>query len=304
MRYLTTLVLISSLWLIDLSAARAQEATLTGNIYQTVNVRSGPDTQFEIITQLEADTTVMVNGRESEATRWLRIVLEVEDAAGEPFGWVTAFSVMLDGDPSVLAVIDHGPTLIETPPDAHGTPAPDARVMVMAYGRVNVRSGPSITYEVIGQLEIDDEAPALARSNAASDWLYVERDELAGWVAFFTVTVMGDPAQLPVRVPDGSSSDLVPPSALVTSRYNVRLRREPALRAPVVGLIPFDHPASPLAQTEDGRWLYVAFESSEGWALAQLFDVPTAQRALIPVYTPASTPSPAPAVTTTPTGGG
>ena len=64
-------------------------------------------------------------------------------------------------------------------------------MQIIAFGRVNVRSGPSITYSVVGQLEVEDEAPVTARSNYNNDWLYIENESISGWVAYFTVTVRG-----------------------------------------------------------------------------------------------------------------
>lgn len=291
MRYLTMLMTIGSLSLLGNAALAVQEITLTGTVYQTVNVRSGPDTQYEIVAKLEAGQEVVVDGRESEATRWLHVRLEATEEV--PDGWITAFSVTLTDDPAQL------PIMGDTPPedssgDSTAEDPQETSVIVSAYGRVNVRSGPGIEYDVVGQLSENEEAAALARSNDNSDWLYIEQESLTGWVAYFTVNVSGDPTGLPVRVPDGSNTDLVPPSTLVTTRYNVRLRATPEVRARVVGIIPFNSETSPIAQTEDGRWLYVWYEDMEGWALAQLFELSDGQRASIPTFTPGSDGDPVP----------
>ncbi len=305
MRRLMTLLAMNSLWLLAVTPAQAQEITQRGTIYQTVNVRSGPDTQFEIVTKLEAGNTVIVNGRDSEATRWLRIVLD--DVDDVPFGWVTSFSVTLEDDPMRLPVVSP-----ETESEAPGSnQPPDAesanQVLVVAYGRVNIRSGPDITYDVVGQLDMDEEAEVLARSNRQNDWLYIEAEERAtGWVAFFTVTVIGDPSDLPVRVLDGSNTELVPPSSLITTRFNVHLRSEPStVQGEVVGIVNFGSQATPLAQTENGRWLYVIYEDTEGWALTQLFEIRDEQQLHVPVYQPQGdgtfdlTPVPEPTAETT-----
>ncbi len=281
MRYLTLAMTFISLWLINLPVQAAQDSVLTGNVYQTVNVRSGPDTQYEIVAKLDAGQTVTVNGRESEATRWLRVVLEAEEAGS---GWVTAFSVTLEGDPAALPVVNAGAG--ETPGTGDPGTNPEGVVVVIAYGRVNVRSGPGIEYDAVGQLELDEEATVLARSNTNSDWLYIEHNGLMGWVAYFTVAMLGDPTVLPVRVPDANHTELVPPSALIATRYNVRLRSAPSTRAPVVGLVPFNSDTTPIAQTRDGRWLYVLYVDGAGWGLTQLFDLDEAQQAHIPVFIP------------------
>ncbi|MBZ0294094.1 MAG: SH3 domain-containing protein [Anaerolineae bacterium] len=285
----TTILLMSGLWLTALSstAVSAQTTELIGTVYQTVNVRSGPDNRFEIVARLEKGNMVVVNGRESEATRWLRIALEEVDDT--PFGWVTAFSLTLDGDLDTLPIVS----------DEDEPGGDSSSVRVVAYGRVNVRSGPAIGYDVIGQLEADEEAEVEARSNRANDWLYIEHDSLAGWVAYFTVTVLGDPSTLPVRVPDASNTDLVPPSALVPVRYNVRLRAEPSLRAEIVGIVPFNSDTTPTAQSEDGRWLYVEYEDFTGWALTELFDIGENQQANLPIFAETGEPTVTPEPTST-----
>lgn len=291
MAKLTTLLLISGLWLAmsNRPAVYAQSTTdLIGIVYQTVNVRSGPDNRFEIVARLEKDNVVTINGRESEANRWLRIALE--DVENTPYGWVTSFSLTVDGELDALPIVS-----TQNGPDDETSTI----VRVVAYGRINVRSGPAIEYDVVGQLEAEDEANVLARSNRANDWLYIERETLAGWVAYFTVTVLGDPSDLPVRVPNGSNTELIPPSELVQVRYNVRLRAEPSLRSAIIGIVPFDSDTTPTAQTTDGRWLYVEYEGIEGWALAELFDIAEDHHARLPIYreAPAVTITPSPAAT-------
>src|SRR5690606_594589 len=160
-------------------------------------------------------------------------------------------------------------------------PEPDG-VQIVAFGRVNVRSGPSITYSVVGQLEVDDVATVTARSNYNNDWLYIEKDTLSGWVAYFTVTVRGDVDDLPVLIPDAASGELVPPITQISTSFNVRLHSRPAFTSPVTGVIPFDTMVSPLGVTANGRWLYVAYNGVEGWASTQLFEITEEQLATIP----------------------
>jgi hypothetical protein len=72
------------------------EATATGNI----NVRSGPSTNDEPISQLADGEIVMADGRNPDST-WLRIQLP----DGTP-GWVSAELVTFTGDLSLLNVVD------------------------------------------------------------------------------------------------------------------------------------------------------------------------------------------------------
>lgn len=266
MRTLTTLLLFGSLCLG--SAALAQNTTILATADQTTNVRSGPGAQFEIVARLARGDSVTVTGRDAEDTRWLLILMD--DGRS---GWVMSFSVTAQGDFADLPVIQPGAAGSDT----------DRQVSVTAYGRVNVRSGPGILYEVIGQLNADDQAPALARDSTHNDWLYIESTALRGWVAYFTVTVTGNPDDLPVRVPDGNGETLVPPSALAITRYNVYLRVQPTLEAAITHLVAFDTPTTPWRRSADSLWIYVEYDGGAGWAIAELFLISKEQVQQLPV---------------------
>lgn len=269
------------------AAASAQPDTVTVTADQTVNVRGGPGTQFEIVARLEAGDTVVADGRDSPETLWLRVVLQ-DDVRG----WVAFFTVTVSDDVERLAIVDQEPE--PTPPAS----ALDDEVRVLALGRVNVRSGPAITYDVVSQLEAGDQAQARARSSDSNDWLLIEKAELVGWVAYFTVTVLGDAASLPVRVPELQGNGLIPPSALAQARYNARLRAAPSFLAPVLEVIPFGTQVQPLARSADARWLYLAYTGIQGWSLTQLFDLADSDTDRLPVSAaleqPIVTPTPTP----------
>lgn len=296
MRYLLIIVLS----LTGLSGGVwAQETGVTATAYQTVNVRSGPGTQFEVVGRLTEGDTVPVLGRESDMTRWLYVPVPETEVEG----WVAVFTVTTNGGLEALEVID-----MTAPGNTGGEPEvePDG-VQVIAFGRVNVRSGPSITYTVVGQLEIEDEAPVTARSNYNNDWLYIENEEVSGWVAYFTVTVRGSIDDLPVLIPDAATGELVPPITQIYASFNVRLHSRPAFTSSVTGIVPFDTMVSPLGVTTNGRWLYVAYEGAEGWASTQLFEITEEQLATIPrravpvaSATPVLTPIAVPPLTPTP----
>lgn len=253
------------------SAAYAQETPdvtpLDATVYQTVNVRSGPDTRFDIVGQLARDTAVLVDGRADEEGSWLRIIMPNDE-----FGWLPVYVLTVEGDISDLP-------LVSAIDGQDGT-----AVTVHAYGLVNVRSGPSISSDIAGQLEVDSEAEAIARSNEDNDWLYIVADDVEGWVAYFTVQVQGNPNQLPVRLPQTEGGDLVPPPAVVRTRFNTRLHTEPALESPTTLIIPFNSEVAPLAQSEDRRWLFVDYQGTTGWGAVGLFSIARAELALVPVY--------------------
>ena len=248
----------------------AQEIIISGTVYQTTNVRSGPDTHFAIVSQLSADDAVEIDGRDAE-DRWLHIIM-----ADGSTGWLPVFALIIDGEVSDVPVIEEDAT----------TPAASSNsIRVISYGRVNVRSGPGIAYDIVAQLDVDDQATALARSSRENDWLLVHFGDTEGWVAYFTVNVQGDARTLPVLVPDSSGESLIPPSRLLRSRFNVRLHAAPSLSSAVVAIVPFDSEVTPLGRSADSQWLLVGFKDQTGWSVTQLLDVTNEEVQALPITT-------------------
>jgi uncharacterized protein YraI len=272
--------------------AAAQEATpvvveetasIRATAYGTINVRSGPGAQYEIVGQLEAEEQISVDGRESDEGGWLRVMME--DGI---VGWVASFAVLLDGDAETLPIISE-----ELP-----TPTGDSVTMI-AYGRVNIRSGPGMEFNIVGQFDVDDTAQVTGRNNTDNDWLYIETDDLQGWVAYFTVTIQGNPDNLPLLVVDGTGEGLASPEEVVAARFNVRLRDEPGTEGQTLVIVPFTSNVMPLARTEDGLWVYVLYQDVYGWGAARLFDLSPDRIESLPIYTdqmptpnPETTPNP------------
>ncbi|MDX2160395.1 MAG: SH3 domain-containing protein [bacterium] len=248
------------------------EVLIPAVVYQTTNLRQGPDTRFDILGRLAQDDIVQVFERESDAAQWLHVISETGTS-----GWIPGFS----------AALEPGRSVDELPIFQAAIPNPNVQgdVTVIAYGRVNVRSGPAIEYESTGTLDVNDRAVAVARSSTLNDWLFIEHETIEGWVAFFTVQVEGDPNTLPVRVPDSQGEMLVSPSQVLRARFNIRLHTEPVRESETIRVIPFNSRVTLLARTDDAVWLYVDFEGTAGWGAANLFSTPP-DLSLIPVYTP------------------
>lgn len=253
------------------AAVQAQdETTIPATLYQTVNVRGGPGTRYEIVGQVSAGDTVEVLGRADGASRWLQVLI-----ADGSVGWIPSYLLILNEDPAILPIVG-----------ALNGESDGGEVIITAYGTVNVRNGPSILEQIVDQLEAGDTAQARARSNERNDWLYIENQTLAGWVAYFTVDVAGNPNSLPLRVPDAASSDLIHPTRLIRTRFNTRLHAEPGVTSATVGIVPFATEVTPLARSEDNRWLYVASGDLVGWAAADLFALEDGMLDDLPLYSP------------------
>ncbi|MEP7292543.1 MAG: SH3 domain-containing protein [Chloroflexota bacterium] len=280
MMKLSRSIAIGLFFLLLASSVAAQEA-VTGTVYQTTNVRGGPDTRFEIVGQLSAGDEVIIDGRDAQS-RWLHVLLP-----GGEGGWLPVFALILTGDVNDVAVFV----------DEQATPSPQSNVSVISYGRVNVRGGPGIDFGIVGQLDVDQQAEAIARSTPQNDWLMIrfgEADsESNGWVAYFTVRVQGDTDLLPVLVPDNSGASLIPPSRLLRARFNVRLHDQPVLASDVTATVEFDSEVTAIGRTPSGDWLFVGFGEQTGWGLAQLFEISREEIQSLPIFDgkqPESTP--------------
>ena len=251
-----------------LATAVAAQGSISGTVYQTANVRSGPDTRFAIVGQLSADDKVEIDGRNDDG-RWLHVILP--DGTK---GWLPVFALITTGDLTTLPVVDENAS---TPEAASG-------VSISSYGRVNVRSGPGIAYDIVAQLDVNDRADAIARSSLESDWLLIRVGSTEGWVAYFTVNVQGDARTLPVLVPDSSGQSLIPPSRLLRARFNVRLHEAPNLSSNVVEIVPFNSEVTPIGRSADGNWLFVGFKDQTGWSVTQLLDISSDEALALPLY--------------------
>lgn len=166
---------------------------VTVHAFRTVNVRRAPGMDAEIVTRLKAGDLLRATGRSDEGNNWLQLDLE-----GAP-GWVAYFTVTVSGSADTLPLAAPALTL-----EPRRTSPPAAAVTVHAFRLVNVRSGPGMDLPALGQLQTGDTAAATGRSDRANNWLRIAFDGAAGWVAYFTVTVSGDPDTLPlVETPAG-----------------------------------------------------------------------------------------------------
>lgn len=278
------LVLLMSALLMATTAV-AQETTITATAYGTINVRSGPGAQYDIVGQLAAGEGVPVDGRDGEAGAWLRVLLEDEIR-----GWVASFAVLLDGDAAELPII-----VSDSPEPGDDTPA-----TVTAYGLVNIRGGPGMDYDIVGQLDVDDVGVITGRNNVENDWLYIEAEDSAGWVAYFTVSIQGDTTNIPILVVPGTGEGVALPNEVVSARFNVRLRIDPEPTATVLDIVPFRGVVSPLARSEDSEWVYVVYGEVYGWGAVRLFDIAQTQIDELPIYNPRLFPTIEPEVTPNP----
>lgn len=122
-----------------------------------LNVRAGPSTVRESLGLIEAGQTVQIVGRD-ESGSWYAILFP---AGPDGRGWIAAAYVQ-------AADTDRLPVIVLTTPTP--TPAgPTARLTQ----RLNVRTGPATTYEILGTLEAGTVVTLTGR-NETGTWTQIE----------------------------------------------------------------------------------------------------------------------------------
>lgn len=154
---------------------------LPGNDH--ANVRSGPGIDYPIVGRLEPTVTVRIVGRNEGCTGSTCIWWQI-DNAGHP-GWVSGQLVETLGDTIEVRIRKVAPA-----PTA--TPAPYPQVLVKAgYDFVNVRSGPGLTYDVVGQLQANTPERVTGRS-ANGSWWQIDYGGTPRWVDGGFVDMSGE----------------------------------------------------------------------------------------------------------------
>ena len=133
-----------------------------------LNVRTGPGTNFAVITRLSTGNVVNLTGYRNGDATWVQVSL-----ANGTVGWVSALYLRTTIPVANLTPIT-GTTTPPTPPaGALGT---------VNTGALNVRTGPDVGYPAFTSISNGTTVTLLAR-NAASTWVKVIlRDGRQGWV--------------------------------------------------------------------------------------------------------------------------
>lgn len=290
------LVLVSLVALGVMTASADDEVTVTAG--GTVNVRSGPGTQYVVITQLYSGETVAVTARDSTSNTWFEV-----DADGD-IGWVSASVVSLNGDPTTLDVVedDGGETTV-------GNTGVTATI---GEDPVNVRSGPGESYSVIGQAGagnsydvegyngVDD--PLYCRGNAIVDlsggentaqaWLLINYNGSDAWVNYTVVSVSGDLCDLDSLTDEDVVADAEDAAAededLVGDVYvvtldDINLRETSYAKSEVLLVIPYGRTVRVEAVDNTGTRIRVVYQDTVGWISTTFIEVTRGSLDSLPV---------------------
>jgi len=152
-------------------------------------------------------------------------------------------------------------------------------VTAEAFRAINVRSGPSTDYEIVGQLYEGQVVSVIGRSDPQSNWLLINHDGEVGWVAFFTVAITGDPTSVEIVGTAGTNTPLATlqptPTALlegaqsalyVTAYRRVNVRSGPGTEFSIVDVLAPGETADIIGSSgDDNEWLEIRTDDQTGW---------------------------------------
>jgi len=252
------------------TTAGVATATITGAA--TLNVRSGPSTEFERISTLADGQVVRLDGRSANG-EWLQIRLP-----DDRLGWVSTLFVTPSVAVANLPLVAGTATAV-TPTDTAVTPGTGgaATATVTGAGRLNVRSGPSTDFPLLNTLA-DGQTVTLAGRNVDATWLQVSlpNGEL-GWVSgqFLTSTVVL--ANVPVTEPAVAVESVAPAPntggatigiVAVTGTLNVRFG--PGVSFTSFATLTSGENVTLEGRSADGTWIQIRLADGRlGWVSSQ-----------------------------------
>jgi uncharacterized protein YraI len=273
--------------LLSIQIAAADDLTVTA--LTTVNVRSGPDTDYTAVGRLFVGDQATATGRQSTSNDWYRITFT--DLRGDSReGWVSAAYVSLDGDPTTLTIVE----------GATGTTyTGNTGVVIETEDAVNVRLGPGTEYrspartasngryDVQGYTSLDD--VLVCRNNRILNittgeeerdriWLLIDFNGIDVWVNYAVVssvsgdlcalsTVTVDDAELPFDVTDEEVQDAEEAlfGTYIVTLDRVNLRETNFAESDVITIIPSGVRLLVEAQDANGDRLRVTYSGDTGW---------------------------------------
>lgn len=224
-----------------------------------LNVRSGPGINYSIVATIVGGERLPIIGRNADRS-WYN----VQTVYGE--GWVSARYVIARNE------YGNAPVTSSTV-DSSGYTGPTA---IINTGALNIRSGDSAVYTVLGTAQGGDRFQILAR-NSSFSWILIRTADFDGWINRRYVLIQGDTSNLQVanansasRVTDSSGNTanttavLTGPVAFVaTGALNVR--SGPNIAFDSIGVVMSTTRMPIIGQSADGRWWQVESPFGAGW---------------------------------------
>ncbi|RMF82403.1 MAG: hypothetical protein D6737_01855 [Chloroflexi bacterium] len=147
-----------------------------------------------------------------------------------------------------------------------GQPAVTNAFATVNTARLNLRSAPNTSSDVLTVMERGETYPIVGR-NADSTWWQLDVNGTMGWVFNALVQVTGTEN---VPVTNQSSGPAVTPTGFtVRADETVIIREGPGTRTAVLGQFPAGRTAELIARSFDNSWWRIRFNNVVGWVSAQ-----------------------------------
>ncbi len=243
----------------DPPASNPPPADPMSNAYKanrTVNVRSGPGTQYGIVDRLTAGESV-TRGQCTSTGSWCYVSHDGAD------GWVSAGFLT--------------PETPSAPPAAE--PGDAARVAVSA---VNIRTGPGTSFAVTDRLDAGERV-TLGQCTSDKSWCYVNHNGPDGWVSARFLTRPGAPGGDDVDMPssDHQGPGITPPNTWPpftnertgTAVASMPVRGAPNLFTATTGRLERGDVVTVRECSDDGYWCHIARNGLDGWVPAMFLTI-------------------------------
>ncbi|TQR19227.1 SH3 domain-containing protein [Psychrobacillus vulpis] len=110
---------------------------------------------------------------------------------------------------------------------------------------LKVRSGPGLTFDIIGEVEQNDKLTVIGKEN---DWLQVKYGNTNGWVAGWYTT---------------SDSTEMTNKQVISKVNKLNVRKDPSLSSAVIGQI--QEGTQLTTFKSEGQWIEISFQDKKGW---------------------------------------
>ena len=234
-----------------------------------IAVRSGPGFNFPAAGFVNNGSFVNLLGRTSDST-WIKVSANNDTLVG----WMNASVIQTNLSINNLPVVD-GSTVTPTP-TAPTTPPPSGATATITTGSLNVRSGPGLGYNVLGQVHLGQVVTLIGR-NSEGTWVKIPTfgGLNEGWISVAYIQPNVAISSLPVIGTPTLSSIGV----LNTGAANVR--SGPGLEFTSITTVNFGTTVTLIGRNSAGNWLKVQLASgTQGWIHASLLNINVAVNTL------------------------
>lgn len=135
-------------------------------------------------------------------------------------------------------------------------------------GLLNIRSGPGVNYDNLGQLSRDKEVSIVKIEN---NWLQIRLAQGLGWVSSEYINVSEKPIPSTQNAPIFPGAEILKDTSGVINSTLVNVRKEPGTEGPSIGQLPKGEFVQLLQKKDD--WYYAKSSKVEGWVAGFLINI-------------------------------